>query len=52
MRAQAVDYRLSQSEQRTSQDDEAQKNLLTPARRAALDALEREFQELLHAQPR
>ena len=52
MRAEAVDYRVSQSEQRTSPDDNNQKSLLTPARRAALDALEREFQELLNARPR
>ena len=52
MRAEAVDYRVSQFEQRASQDDDNRKSLLTPARRAALDALEREFQELLHAQSR
>jgi hypothetical protein len=52
MRAEAVDYRSSQSEQRTSQDDDNRTSGLTPARRAALDALEREFQELLNAPPR
>ena len=52
MRAEAVDYRVSQSEQRTSQDDDSHKSGLTPARRAALDALEREFQELMNAPPR
>lgn len=51
MRLDAVDDRSSQSEQRRSQDDHKQKSLLTPARRAALDALEREFQELLNAPP-
>jgi len=48
----AVDDRSSQSEQRRSQDDSKPKSLLTPARRAALDMLEREFQELLNARPR
>jgi hypothetical protein len=52
MRAEAVDYRVSQSEQRTSQDDDTRTNGLTPARRAALDALERKLQELLRALPR
>ena len=52
MRAAAVDNRVSQSEQRTSQDDDNRTNGLTPARRAALDALERELQELLRALPR
>lgn len=51
MRLDAVDYRSSQSEQRTSQDDNKQKSLLTPARRAALDALEREFKELSNVPP-
>ena len=52
MRAEAVDYRVSQSELRPSQDDDNRMNGLTPARRAALDALERELQELLRALPR
>ena len=52
MRAEAVDYRVSQSEQATSHDDDTRKHGLTPARRAALDALERELQELLKATPR
>ena len=52
MRAEAVDYRVSQSEQRPSQDDDNRTNGLTPARRAALDALERELQELLLTMPR
>jgi hypothetical protein len=47
----AVDYQVSQSDVRTSHDDNNQ-NLLTPARRAALDALEREFRDLLEAPPR
>jgi len=52
MRVDAIDYRVSQSEQRTSQDDDGHKSGLTPARRAALDALEREFHDLLQAQAR
>lgn len=47
MRAEAVDYRVSQSEQRPSQDDDTRINGLTPARAAALDALERELEALL-----
>jgi hypothetical protein len=46
----AVDYEGSQSDERTSES--ARKTLLTPARRAALDALEREFQDLLQSLPR
>jgi hypothetical protein len=45
MRAEAVDYRVSQSEQPTSQDDDNRTG--GPARRAALDALECELQKLL-----
>jgi hypothetical protein len=37
----------SQSIERGVQDQSADTSLLTPARRAALDALEREFQDLL-----
>ena len=51
MNLDAVDYQVSQSDVRTS-DDNARQTLLTPARRAALDALEREFRELLEAVPR
>jgi hypothetical protein len=46
----AVDYAVSQSDERTFED--ASKSLMTPARRAALDALEREFQDLLQSLPR
>jgi hypothetical protein len=52
MRLDTVDYRSSQSDERTSQDDNTQQSLMTPARRAALDALEREFHELLKARTR
>ena len=51
MHIDAIEYRVSQSGQRTLQDDVERKSGLTPARRAALDALEREFYELLRAQP-
>ena len=46
----AVDYEGSQSDERTSES--AGNGLMTPARRAALDALEREFQDLLQSPPR
>lgn len=46
----AVDYEVSQSDVRTSEN--ASRNQMTPARRAALDALEREFQDLLQSLPR
>jgi hypothetical protein len=48
MRLDTVDYRSSQSDVRTHQDENSRQSLMTPARRAALDALEREFQELLN----
>ena len=51
MNLDAVDYQVSQSDVRTSDDNNSQ-TLLTPARRAALDALEREFRELLQVVPR
>jgi hypothetical protein len=49
MRLDTVEYRVTQSDKRPSHDDNSQHNLMTPARRAALDALEREFQELLNS---
>jgi hypothetical protein len=52
MRLDTVDTRSYQSDVRTPKDDDSRKSLLTPARRAALDALEREFQELLDSLPR
>jgi len=52
MRMDAVDYRSYQSDQRTTQDETSQQSLMTPARRAALDALEREFHELLNTPQR
>ena len=52
MRLDTADHRSSQSDVRTSQDDNTQHGLMTPARRAALDALEREFHEFLKAPAR
>jgi len=49
MRLDTVDYRSSQSDVRRSQDEQGQKTLLTPERKAALDALECEFRELLNS---
>jgi hypothetical protein len=59
MRMDAVQYRANQyptteSDARTSDDQHSdpQPNLMTPARRAALDALERELNDLLKRRPR
>ncbi len=49
MRLDKVDDQSVQSEQRKSEHGDNPQGLLTPARRAALDALEREFRELLQA---
>jgi hypothetical protein len=52
MRAQAVDYRYANTEHRDSvQAATAERvdSLMTPARRAGLDALERELSEFLKA---
>jgi hypothetical protein len=49
MRLDTVDYRSSQSDQRKSENEATQQYLMTPARRAALAALEREFNEFLKA---
>jgi len=43
-----IESRSSQSDARTLQTQANRQNLLTPARRAALDALEREFHDLLN----
>jgi hypothetical protein len=51
MRLDTVDYRSSQSDLRRSQDQNGEKSLLTPERKAALDALEREFRELVDSLP-
>jgi hypothetical protein len=47
MRAEAIDYGYAESEQRQRIEAERQESLLTPARRAGLEALEREFNEFL-----
>ncbi|MDP2411143.1 MAG: hypothetical protein Q8M26_12780 [Pseudolabrys sp.] len=49
-----VDYRSNQSAVGSVQDhpDDAPLILMTPARRAALEALEREFHDLLQMPPR
>jgi len=47
----AVDYRSSHEDE-PKRDDDAQTSQMTPVRRAALDALEREFSELLKRRPR
>jgi len=47
MRLDTVETRSYQSDVRRSQDQNGQKTLLTPERKAVLDALEREFSELL-----
>lgn len=47
MRLETIDYHSKPSGQRSVQDRDIEQSLMTPARRAALDALEREFHELL-----
>jgi hypothetical protein len=49
MRLDKVDDQLVQSDERKSVQDDSSPPLLTPARRAALDALERELRDLLQA---
>jgi hypothetical protein len=49
MRLDKIDGASVQSNERKSAHDEDSPRLLTPARRAALDALEREFRDLLQA---
>jgi hypothetical protein len=49
MRLAAVEYRVSQSDARKGENETSRQTLLTPARQAALNALEREFRELLQA---
>lgn len=52
MRLDTADYRSSQAEEHSFQEHDEAENAMTPARRAALDALEREFRDLLNAVPR
>jgi hypothetical protein len=49
MRLDKIDDQSVQSNERKTAHDEDSSRLLTPARRAALDALEREFRDLLQA---
>jgi hypothetical protein len=49
MRTDTVEYRSSGVVQQTPETGETPTSLMTPARRAALDALEREFSDLLKA---
>jgi hypothetical protein len=49
MRLAAVEYRVSQSDERKIENETNRQIQLTPARQAALNALEREFRELLQA---
>jgi hypothetical protein len=49
MRLDKIDDASVQSNERKSAHDDNSPRLLTPARRAALDALEREFRDLLQA---
>jgi hypothetical protein len=52
MRPARIDDSTPQSDVRKPERDEATQSQLTPARRAALDALEREFHDLLQAAAR
>jgi hypothetical protein len=47
MRLDTVNDRATKSDERKTQSSNGEQSLLTPARRAALDALEREFHDLL-----
>jgi hypothetical protein len=49
MRLDKIDRESVQSNERKSEQNDNSPSLLTPARRAALDALEREFRDLLQA---
>ena len=49
MRLDKIDDQSVQSTERKFEHDDNPPTLLTPARRAALDALEREFRDLLQA---
>jgi hypothetical protein len=52
MRLNSGDPLSTQPAERSPQENETQQNQMTPVRRAALEALEREFHDLLSAQPR
>ena len=52
MRVETAEDRSSQSEERRSYGHDEGQNAMSPVRRAALEALEREFRDLLNASPR
>ena len=52
MRTDTLDDRQQPADTARADTGGVKINLMTPARRAALDALEREFQELLNGAPR
>jgi len=52
MRLDTVENRSSRLNESQPDHSDNPSNRMTPARRAALDALEREFRDLLNAQPR
>ena len=52
MRSDAAEFQTSSTEERSFHDHDEAQDSMTPARRAALDALEREFRDLLNASPR
>ena len=52
MRLDTADYRSSQAEEGRFHEPDQTPDVMTPARRAALEALEREFRDLLNANPR
>ncbi|HZL31908.1 MAG TPA: hypothetical protein VFC54_12725 [Pseudolabrys sp.] len=52
MRVDTSDSPVKPSGQRSVEDRDTEQNLMTPARRAALDALEQEFRDLLRTAPR
>jgi hypothetical protein len=49
MRSEAVEYRVTQSDERKNENESGRQSLLTPARQAALNALEMEFRQMLQA---
>jgi hypothetical protein len=52
MRSETIESPSKPSDQRSVEDRDIDQSLLTPARRAALEALEREFRDLLQTAAR
>jgi len=52
MRLETIDDRFGEGKQRKGEVRDQSETLLTPARRAGLEALEQEFNEFLKARPR